>query len=74
MAAGCVFVTDKSDSHSTIGEMLGTRAGERTSAAVIRLSLIACARDSEHAKLARNATASEAPSVQDVHASFEAFA
>jgi hypothetical protein len=38
MAAGGVFVTDKSDSHSMIEEILGTLAGELTSAAVVRWS------------------------------------
>ncbi len=38
------------------------------------MELIARAWDSEHSQLARNATASEAPSVQEVHASFEAIA
>ena len=38
------------------------------------VELIARAWDSEHAQRARNATASEAPSVSEVHASFEAIA
>ena len=38
------------------------------------MELIACARDSEHAIRARNATASDATSVHDVHSSFEAIA
>ncbi len=38
VVAGGVFVTDKSDSHAKIEEILGTLARELTAAAVVRWS------------------------------------
>jgi hypothetical protein len=38
VAAGGVFVTDKSDSHAKIEEIIGTLARELTAAAVVRWS------------------------------------
>ena len=38
VAAGGVFVTDKSDSHAKIEEILGTLARELTAAVVVRWS------------------------------------